>query len=238
MKKSVLYISLMIGVMIQIGCNNSSTSIGDAIALDSCNIEVNDVKFNKSINLTNSQITQVNDTLIIKAGSKTDLFCDPSNITTNATAPMLITTIDNTKPFTFTVKVTPNFTDTGTYSAGGIIAFIDNKHWQKLCYEQDEDGNHRVVTVRTINVSDDNNHDKINLSSVYLRMSSDTKVIGSYYSEDGINWHLARIYKNEYPSNLGLSISAQSPTDASHTCKFSNIELSPKAVRNFRKGNM
>lgn len=136
------------------------------------------------------------------------------------------------------MKVQPGFTEAGTYSAGAILAFVDKDHWQKLCFEQDEDGNHRIVTVRTIGTSDDNNHERADSAPVYLRMSSDTQVIGNYYSEDGENWHLVRIYKNEYPSNLRLSISAQSPKDKAHTCRFSDIKLENRPVSDFRRGNM
>lgn len=61
--------------------------------------------------------------------------------------------------------------------------------WQKLAFEQDEYGNHRIVTVRTQGTSDDNNHDKLDVSSVYLKISSDTKTIASYYSIDKKRWN-------------------------------------------------
>lgn len=166
------------------------------------------------------------------------MFCDPKGVATNTSAPLLITEVDNTKPFTFTVKVQPQFTEAGTYSAGAILAFVDKEHWQKLCFEQDEEGNHRIVTVRTIDTSDDNNHERADSASVYLRMSSDTQVIGNYYSEDGENWHLVRIYKNEYPASLNLCVSAQSPKDKAHTCLFSDIKLEGRSVSDFRKDTM
>lgn len=238
MMKRFIYICLIFSTMIQTSCKNEPNTETVLLSEDSCNVEINNVKFLKSINVTDDVVSLSKDTITINAKEKTDLFCDPKGIATNTTAPVLITTVDNTKPFTFTVKVTPGFTKEGTYSAGGIMAFVDKSHWQKLCYEQDEAGNYGVVTVRTVEVSDDNNHDKINLSSVYLRMSSDTKVIGNFYSEDGINWHLVRVYKNEYPEQLNMSISAQSPKDKGHLCKFSDIELVYKSVRNFREGEL
>lgn len=202
------------------------------------NIKLGGVLFNKAQNLNEGIVALGKDTLRIQAGEKTDFFCDPQGKATNTTAPVIHSRIDNTRPFTFTVKVTPEFTPNGTYSAGALFIFVDDSHWQKLCFEQDEDGNHRIVTVRTVDTSDDNNHQQIEISSVYLRMSSDTEVIGNYYSEDGKNWHLVKIYKNEYPEKLYLSLSVQSPRDKCHSCLFSEVSLSEKPVRNFRNGQI
>lgn len=224
----------LMGIMMQ-GCNNAPQP---QTGFDDADVQSGNVKFTQAMNLNDQTVKTIGDTLVMTAGDKTDLFCDPKGVATNTTAPLLMTSVDNTKPFTFTVKVQPQFTENGTYSAGAILTFVDKNHWQKLCYEQDEDGNHRIVTVRTIETSDDNNHERCDSSAVYLRMSSDTQVIGNYYSEDGENWHLVRIYKNEYPSNLYLSVSAQSPKDKAHTCLFSDVKLEERPVSDFRKGNL
>lgn len=218
--------------------NKSSEGENNYMKMENCDITLGGLKFDKSQNLDAKSIKVFNDTLRITAGEKTDFFCDPKDKATNTSAPVIHTAIDNTKPFTFTVKVQPEFTQDGTYSAGALFAFVDDCHWQKLCFEQDEDGNHRIVTVRTVKTSDDNNHQQMKVPSVYLRMSSDTEVIGNYYSEDGEKWHLVRIYKNEYPEQFNLSLSAQSPKDKSHTCMFSEIELKPTAVADFRNGKL
>lgn len=218
------------------GCNNENKCV--TVMDNNEPIECGNIRFTKSLNLQEKTVNVVGDTLYMTAGERTDLFCDPKGISTNTSAPVLLSSVDNTKPFTFTVKVQPQFTEAGTYSAGAIMAFVDETHWQKLCFEQDEEGNHRIVTVRTINSSDDNNHERTESPSVYLRLSSDTKVIGNYYSEDGVNWHLVRIYKNEYPSGFYLSISAQSPKEKAHICQFSDVRLEYKSVADFRKGNL
>lgn len=218
--------------------NDSNVTEISSLKMENCDIIFGGVNFDKSQNISDAIVVLGKDTLSIQAGEKTDFFCDPKGKVTNTTAPIVHSTIDNTKPFTFTVKVTPEFTPEGTYSAGALFAFVDDNHWQKLCFEQDEVGNHRIVTVRTIGTSDDNNHECIDSASVYLRMSSDTKIIGNYYSEDGKNWHLVRIYKNEYPAEFYLSISSQSPKDKAHTCRFTDIKLEYRPVIDFRKGNM
>lgn len=230
--------ALLAGSVILQACNSNKENKIETMELDNKIIECGDYKFTQSLNLENGLVKSVGNILYLAANGTTDLFCDPKGAATNTSAPLLFSTVDNTKPFTFTAKVQPQFTEAGTYSAGAILAFVDKTHWQKLCFEQDEDGNHRIVTVRTVETSDDNNHDRVDAASVYLRMSSDTKVIGNYYSEDGKNWHLVRIYKNEYPAEFYLSISAQCPKDWAHTCLFSDVKLEYRPVTDFRKGNM
>ena len=224
-----------------ISCNNTTQNkkISESKEImDNSNVKLLDVEFTKSLNIKDGTLQIAGDTMLMNAGERTDLFCDPKGLATNTTAPLLSSQVDNTKPFTFTVKVEPQFTPDGTYSAGAILAFVDKTHWQKLWFEQDEDGKHRIVTVRTIETSDDNNHESVDSPSVYLRISSDTQVIGNYYSEDGENWHLVRIYKNEYPAEFGLAISAQSPKDTAHACKFSDVKLVYQPISDFRRGNM
>lgn len=217
---------------------SSMDSQAQQSALKDADLTCGNVKFTKSLNVSGDMVKSKSNGTILTAGAQTDLFCDPVGVATNTTAPVMLTTIDNTRPFTFTVKVKPQFTKAGTYSAGAILAFVDESHWQKLCFEQDEKGNHRIVTVRTVGTSDDNNHERSESSSVYLRLSSNTKIIGSYYSEDGINWKLVRVYKNEFPATFFLGISSQSPKDKSHSCQFSDVSIVDKAVANFRKGSL
>ena len=113
--------------------------------------------------------------------------------------------MDNAKPFTLQAKVTPEFTKERLYNAADLFVYANDTLWQKLAFEQDEFGNHRVVSVRTNGTSDDNNHDKQIVTSLYLKISSDTRTIASYYSLDKKEWHMVRLYKNDYPSKLYAS---------------------------------
>jgi regulation of enolase protein 1 (concanavalin A-like superfamily) len=122
---------------------------------------------------------------------------------------VLLTAIDNTKPFTFTTRVTPVLHE--TYDAGALYLWVREDHWLKMAMERDERGLSRIVTVRTHGTSDDNNHDAISAKSAFLRVSSDTSSIGFYYSLDGKSWQLVRVFRNDYPPRLWLGLSAQSP---------------------------
>ncbi len=232
-----LLLSVFLGSLL-IGCSEKKTEAKQETEnLAPCNIEVGNVKFSYAKNGAVNGVSVLNDTLKFVAGAKTDYFHSPDGNFTDS-SPVLFAEIDNTKPFTFTAKVEPKFTSTGTYSAGVIYVYENADLCQKLCFEQDEFGDHRVVTVRTIGTSDDNNHQVIKGPFVYLRYSSDGKQIGSFFSEDGKTWRMARLYKNAYPPKILLGISSQSPKDNEHTCFFSEIEIENKAVVDFRNGKL
>lgn len=211
--------------------NESSTE------LTPCDITIGGVKFTKAKNGSAGTISVSEGMMKFVAGPRTDYFRSTDGSVINS-SPVIFTEVDNTKPFTFTAKAEPRFTETGTYSAGVLYAYENDAHCQKLCFEQSEDGLHRVVTVRTIGTSDDNNHQVISDEYVYLRLSSDGQTMGSYYSEDGERWHLARLYRNDYPERLLLGISSQSPKDDEHICYFSEVSLVDRATSDFRNGKL
>lgn len=222
----------------KVGTDDSANQASvETSVLTPCDIAVGNVKFDKAKNEANGTITVENDTLKFVAGPQTDYFLSPDGSVVNS-SPVIFAEVDNTRPFTFTAKATPQFTETGTYSAGVIYAYENDTHSQKACFEQDEYGDHRVVTVRTINTSDDNNHQAIKGPSVYMRLSSDGKIIGTYFSEDGKEWRMARLYKNDFPETILLGLSSQSPKDNEHTCYFTDISLVDKATSDFRNGRL
>lgn len=217
--------------------SKAEETTAETSALTPCDITIGGIKFDKAKNESAGKITVISDTLKFVAGPQTDYFRSPDGSVLNS-SPVIFTEVDNTKPFTFTAKVNPQFTETGTYSAGVIYAYENDTHSQKACFEQDEYGVHRVVTVRTIGTSDDNNHQSIPGDAVYMRLSSDGTILGTFYSEDGKEWHLARLYKNDFPEKLLLGLSSQSPKDNEHVCYFTDISLVDKATSDFRNGKL
>ena len=218
-------------------CSSVMEIPSGTVELTQCNINAGGINFTKSKNNAETCITLIGDTVKFVAGPQTDYFRSPDGNVVNSSA-IIFTEVDNTRPFTFTAKVQPAFTETGTYSAGVLYAYENDLHCQKLCFEQDEYGDHRVVSVRTIGTSDDNNHQTISGPHVYLRLSSDGTTFGCYFSEDGPIWRMARLYKNDFPEKLLLGLSSQSPKDDEHTCIFTEVVLADKAVSDFRKGNL
>ena len=215
--------------MVMTHCQENTAQPGD-----DCSIELAGIHFTRSLNDAAGNTTVENGRLRIRGGAKTDFFNDPNGELTNSTAPLLLTKVDNTKPFTFTAKVTPEFVT--TYDAGALYIFTTARLWQKFAFEQDEQKRSRIVSVRTIQTSDDNNHDIITQESVHLRISSDTETVAFYYSTDSTSWNLARLYKNNFPETIWLGLSAQSPVGDGSAAYFEDCSLTRKSVSNFRSG--
>ncbi len=246
--KTIFYTAISIlSLSLLSSCNNKNetakTAQKEEVKMDSVtkgspiDIKLSNIHFTKSINNAEKLITQeANEKLIFKAGEKSDYFSDPDGKLSNTTAPMLLSKVDNTKPFTLTAKVTPEFTEKGLYNAGVLYIYVNDGFYQKFCFEQDERGNHRIVTVRTMGTSDDNNHDVVKEPSVYMKISSDTKTVASYYSLDKKNWQMVRLYKNNYPKEIWMGISTQCPVDKGTQSIFEEINLEEKSVSDFRLG--
>lgn len=192
--------------------------------------------FSESINKAkeNSKVFG-SDSLEIVSSAETDFFIEPGQPPYNkANAPLLLMTVDNTKPFTFSIKVSP--THLVKYDAGMAFLYVNDSEWLKFAFEVDERMLGRIVTVKTKGFSDDNNHDAIPAKSVYLKISSDTKVVGFYYSLDAKNWQLVRLFKNEYPQNLKIGIGSQSPAGKGNKATFSEFQWAEVSVKDFRMG--
>ncbi len=202
-----------------------------------CNIKFAGIKFTKSVNGADTLAKINGNQLAFKVGEKKDYFSDPDGKLSNNTAPILLTEVNNRKPFTLISKVAPKFTHAGLYNAGVLYIYANDDLYEKFCFEQDERGHHRLVTVRTIGTSDDNNHDVVERPYVYMKLSSDTKTVGSYYSLDKKEWHLVRLYKNNYPAKVWVGLSAQCPVDTGTVSYFNEVSLAKNSVGDFRLGN-
>jgi regulation of enolase protein 1 (concanavalin A-like superfamily) len=211
------------------GSNEAAATPGEA-----CNIQVAGLTFTRSLNGGAQNATIEQGKLTLRSDAKRDNFNDPDGKLTNNTAPILLTEVNNRQPFTLTANVTPDFLD--MYDAGVLYVYQHDKLWQKFCFERDELARTRIVSVRTIGTSDDNNHDLIKQKNVFLKISSDTKTIGFYYSLDGRNWELARLYKNEYPAAIWLGVSTQSPVGKGTNTRFENCTLTQTSIKDFRRG--
>ncbi|WP_331345662.1 DUF1349 domain-containing protein [Cellvibrio sp. UBA7661] len=172
--------------------------------------------------------------MTLTSDAKTDFFNDPGNGEAVGNAPVLLTKINNSKPFTLTAKVSPEFKQ--TYDAGALYVYVSPTLWQKFAFERDERAVSRIVSVRTIETSDDNNHQRIGQPSVYLKISSDSKTIAFYFSQDNKNWNLAKLYKNEYSKVIWVGVSSQSPIGDGNKTLFEKVSLTNESVKDFRMG--
>lgn len=231
-------INLLIVLAVMSSCNSnskdSSKTTPDITKGEGCSVKVSGIEFTKSLNDAMKSATVDGDKLIITSNAQCDNFNDPDAKLSNNTAPVLLTKIDNAKPFTFIAKVAPTFKE--TYDAGTMYIYLNPNLWFKFAFERDERMKSRIVTVRTIETSDDNNHDVVNNASVYMKISSDVKTIGFYYSLDKEQWQLVRLFKNDYPAELWVGLSAQSPIGNGTNAIFEECSLTQSSISDFRMG--
>lgn len=251
MKTKIFGTTALLSILLLCSCGNdkqqqaTTTATVSKTSADSarvngtpCDIKLTGIHFTKSVNGADTLATvDKNGKITFKVGEKKDYFCDPDNRLSNNTAPILLARVDNTKPFTLIAKVTPGFTEKGLYNAGVLYIYVNDNFWQKLCFEQGERGEHRIVSVRTIGTSDDNNHDVMQDKWAYMKISSDTRTVASYYSMDKKNWQMVRLYKNNYPKEIWMGLSAQCPVDTGSTSYFEDISLDQKSMTDVRMGN-
>jgi len=211
-------------------CKNTPIEKGE-----DCSIKASNVEFTKSLkNAKDLTTIEEGGKLIFKSNAKSDNFNDPDGKLSNNTAPILLLKVDNTKPFTFTTKVTPTFHE--TYDAGALYIYLNKTLWFKFAFERDERMRTHIVTVRTTETSDDNNHDVVDSKSAYMKISSDVTTVGYYYSLDKETWQLVRLFRNDYPSEIWVGISAQSPMGNGTSVTFEECSLKESSIRDFRMG--
>ncbi len=228
MNKSLVALSLLL----------LSFTAGQAFAenmkTEECNIKLPGITFTRSLNGAAANVKVEDGRLTLASAARRDNFRDPDGKLTSNNAPLLLTEVDNKKPFTLTAKITPTFLK--TYDAGALYIYIKEDLWLKMAMEMDERNKTRMVSVRTMGTSDDNNHDVIETKGVYMKISSDTKTVGFYYSLDKKSWQLIRLFKNDYPASIWLGISAQSPIGEGTSAVFEDISLTKQSITDFRLG--
>jgi uncharacterized protein len=209
----------------------SAQDLGDK----GCRIALPGITFTRSLNGAADHAKVSGGKVTLASEAKRDNFRDPDAKLSNNTAPVLLTKVDNKKPFTITAKITPTFLK--TYDAGTLYIWVKDDLWLKMAMEMDERHRTRMVSVRTTGTSDDNNHDVVTSKSVYMKISSDTKTVGFYYSLDKKTWQLIRLFKNDYPASIWMGISAQSPLGNGTSAVFEDLSLTQQSISDFRLGN-
>jgi regulation of enolase protein 1 (concanavalin A-like superfamily) len=204
------------------------------VKTEECRIDLPGITFTRSLNHAAAQAKVEDGKITLASEARRDNFRDPDGKLSNDTAPLLLTEVDNERAFTLTATVTPTFLT--TYDAGALYIYVKVDLWLKMAMEMDERRKARMVTVRTIGTSDDNNHDVIESDSVHMKISSDTKTVGFYYSLDKKNWQLIRLFKNDYPASMWVGISTQCPLGEGTAAVFEDISLTKQSISNFRLG--
>ena len=208
----------------------SAQDLGDKTA----SIVVPGITFTRSLNGAAENTKVSAGKLTLTSAAKRDNFRDPNGKLSSNTAPVLLTEVDNKKPFTLTARITPTFLE--TYDAGALYIWVKDDLWLKMAMEMDERRRTRMVSVRTTGTSDDNNHDVVTKPAVQMKISSDTRTVGFYYSVDEETWQLIRLFRNDYPEKIWLGISAQSPLGNGTSATFESLSLTQTSIADFRLG--
>jgi hypothetical protein len=176
MKKQLFAVSLAVL------CFAAQQASSQEVKSEACHITLPGITFTRSLNGAAAHAKVEDGRLTLTSEARRDMFRDPNDKFSNSTSPLLLAEIDNKKPFTLTAKITPTFLK--MYDAGALFIYVKDDLWLKLAMEMDERHKTRMVSVRTIGTSDDNDHDVITEKSVYMKISSDAKIVGFYYSLD------------------------------------------------------
>ncbi len=212
----------------------TSTALQASTETMKTEIRLRGITFTRSLSGAAANAKLEDGKLTLRSDARRDNFRDPDGKLSNNTAPLLLSEVDNEQPFTLTAKITPTFLR--TYDAGALYIYVKEDLWLKMAMEMDERNKTRMVSVRTIGTSDDNNHDVIETKSVYMKISSDTKTVGFYYSLDNKSWQLIRLFKNDYPAAIWVGISTQSPLGEGTSAVFEEVSLTKQSIRDFRLG--
>jgi regulation of enolase protein 1 (concanavalin A-like superfamily) len=170
-------------------------------------------------------------TLSIAAGPKTDLFTDPRGLITLANTPRLVFRPEG--DFMLSATVTVPFAS--TFDAGVLLAFVDDAHWAKLCFEYSPQGQPMIVSVVNKGDSDDCNSVVIAGNTVHLRLTRVGRAFAFHHSTDQKAWHFTR-YFNLGVDGAAVGFSSQSPTGEGCTATFTNIRFAAGAPADLRNG--
>lgn len=172
--------------------------------------------------------------LRISAGPRTDWVADPTSGERFLSAPALAFIAPEV--CTLSARVQPTFS--GTFDAGVLMIYKDERTWGKLCFEFSPQGKPMVVSVITRDLSDDCNSVIVEQDWVYLRMARLGGAFAYHYSLDGTYWHFVRLFALGDPAApMRAGFLAQSPMGDGASAAFSEIQYSLTPLQEFRDGS-
>jgi regulation of enolase protein 1 (concanavalin A-like superfamily) len=124
------------------------------------------------------------------------------------------------------------------YDAGVLLIWVNENYWAKFCFEYSPDSNPMVVSVVTLNVSDDANSFIVPTNSIWYRVSRIDHVYALHAALDGEVWQLIRVFtlgKEVESHKIGFLV--QSPTGEGCTVLFDEISFSKTRLIELRDGS-
>lgn len=173
-----------------------------------------------------------NNAVAITAGKGTDLYNFAGGGFNVATMPVLLFEPDTN--FVLTAKVKVGFGK--QYDGGSLMIYTDTLQWVKFLFEKSHSGKLVVCSGVTNVYTDDNTHNEVTTPEIYLRIGKSGTLFSLYYSENGKNWKMVRLFNYQSAGRFKIGFSSQSPEGEKCTTHFTNIVYSPKAFSDFWTG--
>lgn len=174
-----------------------------------------------------------------RASARSDLFVDPGGDSGIASSTLLnARTLLGAPPdgdFTLEARVDVEFAS--TFDAGVLLAWVDESHWAKLCFELSPARERMVVSVVTRGLSDDANAFTVQDDHVRLRISRVGQVI-AFHARDGETWALVRAFSLPHVTDgLRVGFEVQSPTGDGCQARFSDLAFHTRRLHDIRDGS-
>jgi regulation of enolase protein 1 (concanavalin A-like superfamily) len=173
--------------------------------------------------------------LAVTAGARTDLFTDPAGSPPTDNVPRLLGTPPD-RAYRLAARVRVDFA--GTFDAGVLLLYADERRWAKLCFEYSPQGQPMVVSVVTAGgASDDANAYPVDGSEVYLRISRLGPDYAFHASADGERWNLVRHFALGTDEAVPVGLVAQAPTGDGCRVDFGGLTYLPGGPADLRDGS-
>jgi regulation of enolase protein 1 (concanavalin A-like superfamily) len=178
--------------------------------------------------------------LKVSALPHSDIYINPAGMNSlDAQSLMNATTFLGVPPegdFQFSAKITVGFRS--QYDAGVLLIWSDENYWAKFCFEYSPNSNPMVVSVVTLNVSDDANSFIVPDNSIWYRVSRQDNVYALHAATDGKIWQLIRVFTlGKETKNHKVGFLAQSPTGEGCEILFEEINFLQKRLIELRDGS-
>lgn len=170
--------------------------------------------------------------LVIEAGPGTDLFVDPGGDGTVLNAPRLVGRPPD-GDFQFSARVTVGFTN--SFDAGGLLLWVEDSRWAKLCFERSPAGENMVVSVVNRRCSDDANGFVVDAPAVWLRLSRLGRATAFHASTDGQHWQLIRHFDLGTES-VQIGFESQAPLGSGCVSVFDDVRFLGVRLADLRDG--
>lgn len=181
--------------------------------------------------------------LEVSAPAHTDLFVDPSGATgdSGVAAESMLNAVTllgdpGDGDFQLSARVTVGFR--GTYDAGVLLLWSDERTWAKLCFERSPHAEHMVVSVVTRDTSDDANGFVVDGDTVHLRVSRIGRVFAFHASTDGARWSFVRAFTlGDAGLTARVGFEGQSPVGDGCSARFDDIRFERRTLGDLRDGS-